>query len=392
MLEICQKWKKGIPLSSNEKTALYSIVNAPSFTDNKDECSMAMYTAFKALKAVNDESHFGNTISVRTITWNMGENQLSQKEWERAIIKDWPLITDQKYDILILCLQEDWNGPMGRFGNAVENVIASNYDLYQVSSRGPPDISGKHFAVKLFVFCKKGQFPNLQTPGAIKEDSMCLTKKLGLFCSKATVGLSLMLKKDVQFIALASHFPIKTDQPSLGYAERVRAVQESLNGVYNNLVHSVDGKVDGVDRDKRVKNLVAVWAGDMNFRANMPADNVDAPVPDQLAYAMSKGVFNSFTEVGQVTFPPTCKLKTCKKGQCPTCRARSGEEHSSVCYQTETANGPRPESFCDRILVYSEGKNVTVKTEEYNSWSAAKEVQNSDHNLVYAALTLLTKV
>lgn len=363
-------------LTSEEKAILSKLGTASSLL-GKDGCSMAMYSAYRSLEqhsgSLGSDNSKTSPFVVRTITWNMGENRLSEKEWGRALQNDWQIILDQQYDILLLCLQEDWNGPMGKFGNAVQTLIGFGYNVYQVSSRGPPDATGKHFAVKLFAFCKKGRFPNLvATEGAVKSESMCLTKKLGVFCSKATVGLSLMVDRNVQLIAMASHLPIRTDQPSLGYTERVWAVRESLDGVYTKLV------------DRKVKNLVAFWAGDMNFRANTPSDEQGGIVADQLAYAMSKGIFKGFTEVGKVTFPPTCKLQTCKKDSCPRCRAKSGEEHSSSCYQTETAHGPRPESYCDRILVYNEGYNVAVKTISYKSCSSAKEVQNSDHNLVYA--------
>ena len=49
-------------------------------------------------------------IRVKVITFNMGENKRTQVEWREEISKCWTLILDRDYDILVVCLQEDWNG------------------------------------------------------------------------------------------------------------------------------------------------------------------------------------------------------------------------------------------------------------------------------------------
>ena len=79
-------------------------------------------------------------------------------------------------------------------------------------------------------------------------------------------------------------------------------------------------------------------------------------------------------------------MKTCHNKECPICRKKSGDVGEPACYATDTKKGPRPPSYCDRILFKAE--SVNMKLIAYKSWGASEAVQTSDHNLVYGIIEL----
>lgn len=291
----------------------------------------------------------GNSnLRVRVITWNMGDNQNTLSDWEKELKENWNIIINHnKYDILLVTLQEDWNGRYGKFGEAISNVLPNNFFFYQEKTTGPPDLTGKPFAVKVYAYVRE----RVKT----KSLKVCLKPVLKVFCAKATVGISLQISDEQQLIFMGSHLPIDTSKEDLGYQKRLKAVKKSLDLVFNKL--------------KTSTTWAAFWAGDMNFRINEKRE-------DQLKLAMQTGFFQEFKEQ-EITFPPTCKMQTKKKEDCD--RPKSDTNNSPSCYHVKTKKGTRTPSFCDRIL-YA-GENVSPIG--YNSYADAPSIKFSDHNLVY---------
>jgi hypothetical protein len=332
---------------------------------------------------------------IRMLTWNMGSNRKTESEWLDEMKKTWALATDADctakqpltkwcFDVLAVTVQEDYKGTKyGRFPDAIGAFLGpAEWEMHTSIVEGPPDVLNKPFTVKLYVFVNKARMPVGTT---FSTAGLCLQKQLKFFCSKGTAGVSMNVPGKGQVIMMGSHFPIKTKEKDLGYQNRIIAIKESLNGVFNKL------------RRTDAPNTVAIWGGDMNFRRNtlIPSGIVAS---DQLNYArQQQGAFNVFQnerfEEQPLLFPPTCKLHSCKKLECPVCRIHSDstddlqayidtEEKKEACYDSH-----RTESHCDRILYYVSGKNVTLQPKAYKSWSNGS-VLFSDHNLVWADFEL----
>lgn len=310
--------------------------------------------------------------TVKVITLNLGENKLTQDKWYAELATSWDLVTKKDYDILGVCLQEDWNGNYGHFGNAIAAYLVNEFTVLSEVVEGPPDITQKHFSVKAFLFLRTSKFPNYQS----NKHKICLNTKLG-FCSKGTAGVSFILQnistnEPFEFILMSSHFPIDTKVADLGYDKRLEAINTSFYGVYDKLSRN------------DISKKVSIWAGDLNFRDDTPVSS-GVIVPDQLAFAGRSGVFRGFQEVTPM-FPATCKLETCHGNDCPVCRSQPGNPN---CYKTKTKKGIRNPSHCDRILYKVEG-NVKLIAGDYKSWGEkSNAVQHSDHNLVYGKFTII---
>src|SRR5665647_3276589 len=95
------------------------------------------------------------TLKTRIITWNLGDNKHTQEEWASEIRKSWDIISKRDYDILGICVQEDWSQKYGKFGESVAAYLKDGYVMASNSLNGPPDITRQHFSVKVYVFIKK---------------------------------------------------------------------------------------------------------------------------------------------------------------------------------------------------------------------------------------------
>lgn len=277
---------------------------------------------------------------VRVITWNMGENKKSQLDWAGELRQNWEIITKQDYEVLFLTVQEDEGG--SAFAKAVEGAIGKKYDLLIQESTSVPFVK---FSIKGLLFTRSTLRPLLSSP---KAEKTCLQS----ICTKSTVGMSLLIGEQVQLIFMGSHFPVDTKKADLGFDERVKAGEKSLTKVFNQL------------RDPKKTRFAAFWAGDLNFRFLSGTD--------QLSRA---GRFGWSEEV--ITFPPTCKMTT--KGTCD--RKQSDKTRQAGCYEDK-----RQPSWCDRILY--RGSSGLIVPGKYLSYSDAKAIQESDHNMVYGDFEL----
>ncbi len=336
-------------------------------------------------------------LKVKIITWNMGDAKLTRDEWQKELIRSWEIISKRDFDILGICLQEDSTGSYGKFGETVADALADEYTWASNSAMGPPTV-GKtgSFAVKAHLFIKKSK--NIQYK--VTKADTCLSRTV--FCTKITVGISLQTP-GFQFILMSAHLPVDSSRDDLGYAERVKAVNQSFSKVYDKLV----GKMV----DSGATQRISIFAGDFNFRDNTPITQRGTPVKDQLAYAMSdnsgdKSVFRGFTESDVTKFPPTYKLRTCVGNNCPACRQESDSKFDPTCYQYQQFKRTAPRlgavfrgrnvsknevteepSHVDRILYRVD--NLQAKLNSYKSWGKSEAVQHSSHNLVYADLDII---
>lgn len=319
----------------------------------------------------------GSELIVKVLTFNLGKNKKTIQEWYAEILKEWDIITKKDYDILCLCLQEDWNGAHGQLGEAVGEYLRRNGYTQQMKNIMPglPDILGNPFSVKLFIYAK-----SILPLSDIKKEMVCLQKQYYIMCTKATVGISFKFQ-DFQIIVMSSHFPMKSKQLNLGYTQRVDAINESLQKIHHKL------------RDQSINNFVGIWGGDLNFRKKTPLDDSGKNMgcdTDQLTSALKCEPKLQYTNrdlyrESPVEFAPTCKMRTCNKDGCPICRKQPGYIHN--CYEEESNGSPRIPSNCDRILHTMSG-NVTVETLEYDKWVGSKSVMISDHDLVYSKLKI----
>lgn len=314
-----------------------------------------------------------NSIITRVLTWNLGDNKLTQEQWKAEIAKSWAVVSLKDYDILFLCLQEDSRGKYGKLADAIASFLDGEYAVYSNSVEGPADITGHGFSVRAYIYAKRTKFSS----PSIRKSDICL--KRAVFCTKSSAGVSMIVPYNdsiYQITLIASHLPINTGVADLGYKERIAAVQKTFSDVYDKLI------------DTTVTKRFAVWAGDLNFRDATPFAPKGSPV-DQFAHAVSthKPEFFRGFEEPDVEFPPTCKMKTCDGKSCPACRNRSGGQYNETCYITESKKGMRQPSHCDRILFNTE--NLDGEVIEYKSWGGAESIKHSDHNLVYATFAFL---
>ena len=318
----------------------------------------------------------GSDLRIRVLTWNMGENRRTAKQWkkelnEKELNKSWEVLLDtDSFDLLILALQEDNRGlTYGRFPDQVREKLGSGWVAKKIASSGPPDGLHKPFTVKLYVYYRPKDLPGVW----FDQAAVCF-KRVLVYCSKATVGIAINVPSKGQIIAMSSHFPVKTDQADMGYEKRVAAIKTSLQKVFGKL------------RDDKARNTVALWAGDMNFRRNTPTTPNGVKIDEQLAVAMQEGHFKVENEKGfeehTLSFPPTCKLHACK-GECLACRSESDDKRIEECFDHH-----REPSHCDRVLFFVDGENVTLAPKEYKSYSNSSAVMASDHNLVWADFAL----
>ena len=395
-------------------------------------------------------------MKIRMITWNMGTNKNTEAQWKQEINQMWLKIIDDTgdcdehpltlssssstnkecFDVLIIALQEDWMGEYGKFAQSVGEILnattatataTGKWKWQKVESKGPPNFLKKPFAVKLFVYYRENGPLEYAT---FDYESICFKKTL-TFCTKATVGMSIYIpEKKTQLIIMGSHLPVSTKNVDMGYSKRSSAVQKSIEQVYKNLQKKFPN----------LRNVASLWGGDMNYRRNTPVTQSGQSVEEQLTYALQQDNIFRVGETGSaerfqehiVSFPPTCKLKHCKKGECPVCRQEtdkkdlssdgfdinkfresltsvsgewseshnndidddedfsqeeSQEESEELDKGTGCYDASRIPSNCDRILYFSKG-DVQLIPKTYKSWSQSKAVQTSDHNLVWADFVL----
>lgn len=315
-------------------------------------------------------------LRVKIITWNLGDNKLTQAEWLDEIKKSWSIITVKDYDVLGLCLQEDSRGKFGKLAEAIAQFLGPEFSVASDSVEGPPEISKLSFSVRAYLYLRKSIFRN----PSIKTQDACLAR--AVYCTKSSAGVSVIAVIDgkiLQILLISSHLPINTKKEDLGYAERIAAVKRTFEEVYDKIV------------DRTIPQRVAFWGGDLNFRSDTPTHEGGNPMKDQLLYAFSTRPASFFREFAEpdVEFPPTCKMVTCDKLNCPACRNRSGQTFNPTCYVQEGAKGgiTRHPSHCDRILYRAD--DVDGEIIDYKSWGGARTLQHSDHNLVYLAIELI---
>lgn len=308
-------------------------------------------------------------LRVKIITWNLGDNRLTQDEWLSEIKKSWSIIMVRDYDVLGVCLQEDWRGAYGKLADAIALILKDEFIVASDSVEGPPEITKLSFSVRAYLYLRKKIFIN----PIIKTQDTCLSR--AVYCTKSSAGVSTIIPmpggKIIQITLISSHLPINNKKDDLGYAERVVAVKKTFDEVYDKLV------------DTTVPMRLAFWGGDLNFRDNTPIQAGGPPMKDQLLYLFSvrpSSFFREFEEPA-VEFPPTCKMVSCDKKNCPVCRNRSGTTLNPTCYVEEGKHGvARVPSHCDRILYRSDG--VDGEIVNYTSWGGSRAIQGSDHNLV----------
>lgn len=290
-----------------------------------------------------------NHLRVRVVTWNMGDNQKSRRQWEKELVQWDGLFSDKQnsFDILLVTVQEDQSNDT--FGSAIENSFDGRFVKFKVSSKSLS--LGKHtkYFVHSYIFVKTNFLVQKRDVSVV--DSLCLKQKFKV-CTKSTTGIALSMD-NLEIVFMGSHFPVDPQNTKdMGYAERIRAADSSFKDVY---VPMVKGK----------PKFIAFWAGDFNFR-NMGNG-------DQMDQARKKGHFGAFKE-HSISFPPTCKMKT--DGTCN--RPQSDTEKVPGCY-----NPSRLPSHCDRILYESKGIRNLMPL-RYTAYGDPPAIQASDHNLVYA--------
>ena len=329
-----------------------------------------------------------NNIKIRMISWNMGENKKTLKEWINEL-NQWEIINNikNKYDIIIVGLQENWNGQYGKFNKALHTIL-NEYVHLENKTRGPPDIINKPFAVQLNVYIKPKLLPQSFT--YYQKKSICIKPTFFFFCRKATVGISIIINNDTQLILMTSHLPFNYRLDDFGYNERTDAIDKSIQNVLNPLLYTQKDNL-------MIKNRIILWSGDLNFRRIDINDSsnyelkdkmIQTREHDQLTYLLkTNSLLNNFNET-LVNFPPSCKVSPCSNDQCSLCRLQNtGQIGSKLvnkdCYLTNTKKGKRIPSHCDRILWKSMPPNVLQSTGLYTTWANSISVRESDHNLIY---------
>lgn len=325
----------------------------------------------------------GNSLRLRVLTFNLGENKKSKAEWEQEFAQ-WPMLTDKQYDLLSVALQEDFATQLaqGKLRQALTEFMAKQGYAEAVKASTTPAKINEPFAVKGVTFVRKDIYdsaflaPNNAREPYVSTKTLCLGAGLKkVACTKATVGIKTVLggPYSLDYTFLASHMPINTKVDDLGYAERVEAMKQSVAKVVLPLTPATP------------KNRLLVWAGDLNFRT-------DAGGKDQLTEALRSeqgfGISLREDEARLLQMKPTCKMVPCTDQACPICRQRVSES-DPTCYQTETKKGQRVPSRCDRVLhaFVPRSSASSVTQTAYNAFSAPA-VRISDHNAVVADFVL----
>jgi len=303
-----------------------------------------------------------SSLKIRVISWDIGSIKKDRKAWSQELQKSWDIVMKRDFDILALCVQEDWNGKYGNLGESIGKKLEDGYVMAYHVLNGPPDILKNPFSVKVFLYMKKtkGVAPNY----SIAKDDVCLSRTV--FCTKAAVGVSLSIF-GFQIIVISANLPTDPEKEDYGYKSKLKAMDKLFTKVYEKLV------------DHSVQQRVSIIAGNLNFRDNTPITDGGSEVEDQLKYAMEgeKKTFRNFVEGDIKAFPPTCKLRTAKMRAELPCRKGTITKFDPSCYQNEE----RP-SHCDRILYRLD--NLTGRLLSYKSWGTADSIDFSEHNLVYA--------
>jgi hypothetical protein len=322
-------------------------------------------------------------LRVKILTWNLGDNHLTEDLWQQEIKKSWEIITRRDFDILCVCLQEDSRGKYGKFGDAVGDLLQDEFIMDSHSVEGPPEITKQSFSVRAFLYIRTSRGSGYPSQSYKTTKAEVCLKRVG-FCSKGSAGISIVSplpnRQYLQFTLMSSHLPVDNSTPDLGYDARLKAVQTTLREVYDKL------------EDTRNPNRIAFWGGDLNFRDNTPVTSKGPPFADQLDYAFSTHkptYFRQFSEP-DVAFPPTCKLVTCDKISCPPCRKNSNNVFDPTCYDTNGGGGKvstREPSHCDRILFRADG-GISAEVVEYKSWGSSDIIDHSDHSIVYATFII----
>ena len=138
-----------------------------------------------------------------------------------------------------------------------------------------------------------------------------------------------------------------------------------------------------------------VLAGDLNFRRDAQGtDQLQALLAASGRWSCIAGM-HGWHEAGPLYFSPTCKLCECRSttavsgdseqnNKCLLCRSQTTNV-PAVCYHSDTSQGKRIPSHCDRVLIH--GK--TLRAWRYDAFVGAPSVKLSDHNAVVADLDWL---
>lgn len=338
-------------------------------------------------------------LKIRMITWNMGDNKNTASGWMENLRELFERTAGETcvskpfhrecFDILVVALQEDYSTEnqygYGKIGDMIldllnEDLTGTQNKKWNMTSYETIGSPTEPYTVKLLIYIKT-EYVSI----SINKEKICL-KGIDIWnkgvCTKGTVGIALSNKKN-KIVFMNSHLQMNRKSKSFGYNARVDGMISSIKNVLSKL-----------DTDR--KNLVVLWAGDMNFRKNMSIydNNESFVVDEQLKHALDSNTAisykdNKFQEQ-PILFPETCKLKYCNDKGCPNCRINTDSKFDNTCYVTDEIDEKlnRKPSYCDRILYLVDGEDMKLQPTKYMSFSKSKVIARSDHNLVWADFVL----
>lgn len=269
-------------------------------------------------------------LDVRVITWNLGDAAKKVKNW-RKYLSEWDPITKADYDVLCFTVQEAPNS-LG-VGKHVSKILQNDYRWYYTINYGPPNVVKKPFSVQTHVYVRRslGRV-------TVLRDSVT-HQGVPIYMNTKSSALLTLEFDNSRLVFIGSHLPVKPKADDMGFESRVSAVTD---------IERTVGKMP-TDRPTAI-----FWAGDLNFRANTPADGVHRK--DQLTYWLSTS--DTKFQEEPIRFDPTCKLMT-----------GAVRKHDPA----------RIPSHCDRVLYQAHGLRVVPS--EYSSYRGSG-IEMSDHDAV----------
>ena len=311
-------------------------------------------------------------LSVRIITWNVGDSPkhfTTADQWT-AELKKWPLGND---DIIFITLQETSK----ELGSKIfADALIQKLDSYKIFYEGEGPKIGPDFYVFSYLCVKKSiTIKNPPIPNNKKDktiDAGCIYK-FGS-CTKPSVGIGAEIN-GTKLVFVGSHLPINTkdkENASLGYAERIDAIQKMQKEV----IQDVENAIGGSD--------VVFWTGDFNMR-------VQTDGMEQLEIALKKEL-SDFTEPDKTYVRRTCRIK--EKGETDDLDTYIKTRLSDDDNKFDTKRKP---SYCDRVIYRDPGRKF--KLTEYYSWPKANtpkdkvpdSIVHSDHDMVVLVGTIETQ-
>lgn len=312
-------------------------------------------------------------LSVRIITWNVGDSLklIKSGEWVSELQK-WPLGNE---DIIFITLQETSN----EFGSKIfADALKKRLGSYEIFYEGEGPKLGKDFYVFSYLCVKSGiKINNKPVPNDKKDktiDAACIYK-LGA-CTKPSVGIGAKIN-GIGLIFVGSHLPINPKDKkneSLGYDERIDAIQK----IQKEVIQDIEKAIDGAD--------IVFWAGDFNMR-------IQSDDTEQLAVALNKELTDFEEPKKKANVRRTCRIK--EKGEIDnqdTYNKRRFDDDDEKRFDSK-----RKPSYCDRVI-YKVLKHNFEPT-EYYSWpngevpkeDIPESIVHSDHDMVVLVGTIKTE-